>query len=342
MFDYRNETFFSIYIDVMETERAIFFINQNLAHQLNLKRVSAPLFLDSQSGMQDNLNGYEKPVTFKIAAIENKSFEIVHSLAKWKRYALARYRIPEGEGIYTDMNAIRPDEEDLSSALHSVYVDQWDWEKVIPEGQRNISYLRETVEKIYNAILETEKEVAREFGIEPVLPQKIVFQHCQDLAREFPQLTPRQREQIVAEKFRAVFLIGIGGELADGKPHDGRAPDYDDWSTPTDPQHNGLNGDIILWHPVLNKALEISSMGIRVNREALIRQCYLKKCPQRLKLPWHKMLLQGKLPQSIGGGIGQSRLCMYLLRKRHIGEVQVGAWPEEVLSYCAASGIELL
>ncbi len=319
--------------EVLARERAISYVKEGfarfLAGTLGLQRVSSPLFVDAASGMQDDLNGHERPVTFRVSALGDRSYQVVHSLAKWKRYALFRYRVPPGRGIYTDMSALRPDEEDLSTRMHSVFVDQWDWEKVLSPRQRTLKTLQETVEGIYGALKRIEGGVSRRFAIPPCLPDRITFVQAADLAERFPSLTPKERENRVCHEFGAVFLLGIGGELAGGGAHDSRAPDYDDWSTPTVPGRTGLNGDLLVWNPVLNRAFELSSMGIRVDRPALLRQLAIRGCLDRLALPWHRMLLEGLLPDSIGGGIGQSRLCMLLLRCRHIGEVQIGVWPDE-------------
>ena len=267
---------------------------------------------------------------------------MVQSLAKWKRYALFRYGVPAGRGIYCDMNALRPDEGDLASAIHSVHVDQWDWELAIRREDRTLATLQHTVTRIYAAMRRTERAVCRRFGMTPVLPRRITFVHSEDLCRQHPHLTPRQREDLACRLHQAVFLVGIGSPLPDGGVHDGRAPDYDDWSTPTDDGRHGLNGDILVWSPVLQRALELSSMGVRVDAEALVRQCTARGCPDRLNLPWHRLLLDGRLPYSVGGGIGQSRLCMFLLRRRHIGEVQASLWPDHVLDRCRREQIHLL
>lgn len=333
-------------MDLLDTESAIFYIKQNfqdkLANALKLQRVSAPLYLDSASGMQDNLNGHENPVSFTIRDMHNRRFEIVHSLAKWKRYALYRYRIPLGQGIYTDMNALRPDEDTLDSGIHSVYVDQWDWEKHIAPCERTLFCLRNQVTSIYECIREMEADLKRRLGIPPCLPPVISFVHSEALAREMPHASPKERENEICRRLGAVFLIGIGAKLPDGQRHDGRAPDYDDWTSPTGPDTRGLNGDILVWNPVTAAAFELSSMGIRVNAESLQRQLEMSSCTERLQSPWHQLLIEGKLPQSIGGGIGQSRLCMFLLRKRHIGEVQSSVWPDWVIESCLSRGIELL
>ncbi|PKK89466.1 MAG: aspartate--ammonia ligase [Candidatus Wallbacteria bacterium HGW-Wallbacteria-1] len=333
-------------LDIFETERAIVlikrFFEDSLANVLNLKRVSAPLFVDRNSGMQDNLNGFEKPVGFSIGSISGSQYEIVHSLAKWKRHALARYGVEAGAGIYTDMNAIRPDEESLLTGIHSVYVDQWDWEKAMNSSQRRLDYLMDTVRSIYDVIRNTDEMLCAEFGFTPFLPDSITFLHSEELLELYPELTPREREDRACREYGAIFVIGIGGELSDGSIHDGRAPDYDDWQTETGQGRRGLNGDIMVFNPVLQRGFELSSMGIRINAETLMRQLEIRDCVQRAELPWHQMLLGGQLPQSIGGGIGQSRLCMLLLGKRHIGEVQVSVWPEEVLVQCDNEGITLL
>ncbi|MBN1569035.1 MAG: aspartate--ammonia ligase [Acidobacteria bacterium] len=316
-------------LDLRQTERAIRTIKEffqiNLAESLNLLRVSAPLFVMGGTGINDDLNGIEKPISFAVKAINEGRAEIVQSLAKWKRMALADYGFQPGEGLYTDMNAIRPDE--ILDSIHSVYVDQWDWERVMADNERNLAFLRGIVERIYGVVYRTEQYVAEKFPqIKPFLPSKIEFIHSEELERRWPDLAPPERENKIAREAKAVFIIGIGGPLADGKPHDGRAPDYDDWSTATGNGH-GLNGDIIVWNPVLNRGFELSSMGIRVNPEALKRQLEVAGFTERAKLLFHRRLLNGELPQTIGGGIGQSRLCMLFLQKLHIGEVQCSVWP---------------
>jgi aspartate--ammonia ligase len=312
-----------------------------LAQELNLRRVTAPLFLLTGTGLNDDLNGVEHAVSFTIDAMDSRKAEVVHSLAKWKRYKLGAYGIPPGYGLYTDMNAIRTF-EDLDN-LHSLYVDQWDWEKTIREEDRNISYLKDTVKKIYDSLRKVEHLVYERFPhITPTLPQEITFIYAEDLARQYPDLTPKERETEATRKYGAIFLIGIGGDLCDGKPHDGRAPDYDDWSTINEAGYAGLNGDILLWNHVLDIPFEISSMGIRVSPESLRHQLELRGCPEKASLTFHRMLLDGELPYTIGGGIGQSRLCMFLLHKAHIGEVQASIWPEQQIKECAAAGIELL
>ena len=308
------------------------FFQQSLAEQLYLLRVSAPLFVTPESGLNDNLNGVERPVTFGIREQNERPAAIVHSLAKWKRNALKQYGFHIGEGLYTDMSAIRRDED--TDNIHSIYVDQWDWEKIILKEDRNVEYLKETVRKVYKALKKTEKYMAIRYDyIEEILPKEIFFITTQELADLYPDKTPKEREDIIAREKGAVFLMEIGDKLASGEPHDGRAPDYDDWH---------LNGDIIVWYPVLGHALELSSMGIRVDEDSLARQLKLSGCEDRAKLPFQKAILEKKLPYTVGGGIGQSRICMFYLRKAHIGEVQVSIWPDEVREKCAKCGINLL
>jgi len=332
-------------LDVNQTEQAIKqikdFFQLNLASELRLRRVTAPLFVQKGTGINDDLNGIERPVSFPMKEFGDQEAEIVQSLAKWKRLALADLEINEGFGIYTDMNAIRPDEE--LTNIHSLYVDQWDWERVISEDQRNLDYLKYIVKKIYAALVRTEFHICETYlDIQPELPDEITFVHTEELEAKYPDLTPFERESEEAKKHGAIFVIGIGGELPGGGIHDGRAPDYDDWSTPTENGRKGLNGDIILWNNLLNRAFEISSMGIRVNREVLLEQLRIRKVEDRKDLFWHKKLLNGELPLSIGGGIGQSRLCMYFLRKAHIGEIQSSIWPEKMIEMCKINGIHLL
>lgn len=327
-----------------EMEQAIKTIKlkfqDELSQALDLRRVTAPLFVLAGTGINDNLNGVERPVSFEIPAVGGKRAEIVHSLAKWKRMKLGTYGIEPGKGLYTDMNAIRAD-EDLDN-IHSLYVDQWDWERTITKADRNLDFLKSIVKKIYQALKNTEEYVFQEYSnIAPVLPEEIVFIHTEDLQKEYPTLSPKERENKAVEKHGAIFLIGIGGELPDGKIHDGRSPDYDDWSTPTEDGYKGLNGDIIVWNPILESAFEISSMGIRVDKAALLLQLKIRNCEDRKELQFHKSLLEDKIPLSIGGGIGQSRLCMFLLRCAHIGEVQVSIWPEEMIEVCASNNIIL-
>jgi aspartate--ammonia ligase len=331
-------------LDLRQTERAIRIIKEffqiNLAENLNLLRVSAPLFVMGGTGINDDLNGIEKPISFPVKDINNGRAEIVQSLAKWKRMALADYGFKPGEGLYTDMNAIRPDES--LDDIHSIYVDQWDWERVMRDGERDLAFLRWTVERIYSVICRTEQHVSQRFPqIKPCLPNAIEFVHSEELERRWPALSPRERENAITREAGAVFVIGIGAKLANGEPHDGRAPDYDDWSSPTE-GGQGLNGDIFVWNPVLNRAFELSSMGIRVNPESLQRQLAVKGFPERAGLLFHRRLLAGELPQTIGGGIGQSRLCMLFLRKRHIGEVQSSVWPQEMREQLKRENVVLL
>jgi aspartate--ammonia ligase len=336
---------YSSVLDVNQTEQAIKlvkdFFQLNLASELRLRRVTAPLFVKKGTGINDDLNGIERPVGFPIKEMNEEVAEIVQSLAKWKRMALADMKIPHGYGIYTDMNAIRPDEE--LTNIHSLYVDQWDWERVISREERNLEFLKKVVTGIYSAIVRTENLVQDYYPeIVPRLPDSITFFHSEDLAARFPELTPRERETVVAKEYGAVFVIGIGGELPNGEIHDGRAPDYDDWNSVTKPGYKGLNGDIILWNEILNRAFEISSMGIRVDKDALLEQLKIRQLEGRKELFWHQLLLNDQLPLSIGGGIGQSRLCMYFLRKAHIGEIQSSIWPEAMVEECRENGIQLL
>jgi aspartate--ammonia ligase len=333
------------YLNVKQTEQGIKLVKDSfesgLAAELKLTRVTAPLFVLQGTGINDDLNGIERPVSFRIKGMDDAVAEVVHSLAKWKRMMLADYGIAMGYGIYTDMNALRPD-EDLGN-IHSIYVDQWDWERIIAPEDRNLDFLKGIVNRIYSVIKRTEFIVYEHYPeIVPTLPDNIKFIQSLDLFREFPNLNPKEREHKAAEKYGAIFIIGVGYNLPDGKPHDGRAPDYDDWSTSTSGEYHGLNGDIIIWDPVLKTSLEISSMGIRVDREALIRQLEIQGLQKRKELLFHSRLLNGEFTESIGGGIGQSRLCMYFLRKAHIGEVQASIWPEDMIQKCRESGIFLM
>ncbi|WP_105166793.1 aspartate--ammonia ligase [Pseudoalteromonas sp. T1lg23B] len=306
--------------------------SQQLESQLGLIEVQAPILAKVGDGTQDNLSGTEKAVSVKVKTLPDAQFEVVHSLAKWKRKTLADYGFAVGEGLYTHMKALRPDEERLSP-IHSVYVDQWDWEKVIcAESERSLATLKQTVETLYRGIKATEQIVADEFGLTPFLPEQITFVHSEELRQMYPDFSAKQREKAIAQEYGAVFLIGIGGALGDGKIHDVRAPDYDDWSTATCDKYQGLNGDILVWNPVLEDAFEISSMGIRVCPEALTRQLKVTGDEDRVEQDWHQQLLSGEMPQTIGGGIGQSRLVMLLLQKQHIAQVQVGVWSDEVQS----------
>ncbi|HBO37834.1 MAG TPA: aspartate--ammonia ligase [Pasteurellaceae bacterium] len=301
-----------------------------LAEHLGLVEVQGPILSQVGNGIQDNLSGKEKAVQVNVKMITDAMFEVVHSLAKWKRHTLARFGFSEGEGLFVHMKALRPDEDSLDQT-HSIYVDQWDWEKVIPAGRRNLAYLKETVRSIYQAILETEDAVNQKYGLKKFLPQEITFIHSEDLVKRFPDMNDKQRENAICKEYGAVFLIGIGGKLSDGKPHDVRAPDYDDWTTASEGEYKGLNGDILVWNPMLERAFELSSMGIRVDETALRKQLAITNDEDRLKLDWHQDLISGRLPLSIGGGIGQSRLAMLLLHKHHIGEVQSSVWPKEVM-----------
>ena len=322
-------------LTVRETEHAIKKIKDRfeleLAAELNLYRISAPLYVTPESGLNDNLNGVERPVSFDIRET-GRTVEIVHSLAKWKRLALKKYGFRPGEGIYTDMNAIRRD-EDLDN-LHSVYVDQWDWEVILTPENRNIETLKNIVRGIYSALRRTEEYICGIYPrLKPSLPERIHFVTTAQLEERYPALSPREREDAITRELGAVFLMGIGGRLASGTVHDGRAPDYDDWN---------LNGDILLYYPLLARAFEISSMGIRVDAQTLASQLKAAGCEERSELPFHRALLEGRLPQTAGGGIGQSRLCMFLLQKAHIGEVQASVWPEEMTRLCHENHIDLL
>ena len=313
------------------------FFSQQLEQKLGLIEVQAPILAKVGDGTQDNLSGHENAVAVNVKAIADSRYEVVHSLAKWKRKTLGEYGFSQGEGIYTQMKALRPDEDSLSP-IHSVYVDQWDWEQVICEStQRSLSTLKQTVETIYQAIKATEQYVSASFGLRAFLPAKITFVHSEELREMYPDFSAKQREKAIAQEYGAVFLIGIGGALSDGKIHDVRAPDYDDWSTPTCDQYMGLNGDILVWNPILEDAFEISSMGIRVSPEVLQAQLGITGDEDRLEFDWHKALLESKFPQTIGGGIGQSRLAMLLLQKQHIGQVQVGVWPAQ--TYDSVDGL---
>ncbi len=323
-------------LTIRETEVAIKEVKDHferaLAKSLHLTRVSAPLFVRPESGLNDNLNGVERPVAFGIKEQEEAQAEIVHSLAKWKRHALKHYGFHSGEGLYTDMSAIRRDED--TDNVHSLYVDQWDWEKVISKEERNTETLQYTVRKVFSALKETEYFISRRYNyIQPLLPDDIFFITSQELEDMYPDCTPKERENRITKVKKAVFVSQIGKELASGKKHDGRAPDYDDWE---------LNGDILVWYPVLNMGLELSSMGIRVDEDSLSSQLKLAGCEERAELPFQKALLNRELPYTIGGGIGQSRICMYYLRKAHIGEVQASIWPDDILNEAREHGVQLL
>ena len=330
---------------VENTEKAIKAVKDmfqdNLSAQLALLRVTAPMVVLSGTGLNDDLNGVESPVSFEVKDLDRRRAEVVHSLAKWKRMKLAQMNVQKGRGIYTDMNALRPEEE--LDNIHSIYVDQWDWEKVIGREDRSLSYLKKIVRRIYEAIKVTENKLYVEFPqIEPMLPEDVFFIHSEELLKRYPGLTPKEREDAVVKEHKAVFIIGIGGVLSDGKPHDGRSADYDDWSTLNEEGYEGLNGDLLLWNPVLESAFEISSMGIRVDADALKRQLELRGEEEKSSLLYHRELIEGRLPYTIGGGIGQSRLCMFLLRKAHIGEIQSSLWSEDMRVKCHEAGIDLV
>ncbi|MDY5034237.1 MAG: aspartate--ammonia ligase [Prevotella sp.] len=332
-------------LDCVQTEQGIKlikeFFQQNLSTELRLRRVTAPLFVLKGLGINDDLNGVERAVTFPIKELGDAKAEVVHSLAKWKRMKLAEDHIPPGYGIYTDMNAIRADEE--LDNLHSLYVDQWDWEAVITSGQRTQKALRETVSRIYGAIRRTEYLACEWYPqLKPFLPETIHLVHAEELLQQYPSLSPKEREDEVCRKYGAVFVIGIGSKLSNGEKHDGRAPDYDDWSTVDENGSVGLNGDILIWYPVLQRSIELSSMGIRVDRDALLRQLDTEGMNDRRNLYFHRQLLEGKLPLSIGGGIGQSRLCMVMLHKAHIGEIQASIWPDSMRQECREAGMPLI
>lgn len=332
-------------LDLQQTEMGIKrikdFFQQNLSSELKLRRVTAPLFVLKGMGINDDLNGVERAVNFPIKDMGDERAEIVHSLAKWKRLTLADYCINEGYGIYTDMNAIRADEE--LGNLHSLYVDQWDWERVMSPKDRNLEFLKSVVKRIYSAMVRTEYLVYEAFpAITPVLPEEITFIHSEELLQRYPDMNDKERENAIAKECGAVFIIGIGCKLSNGKPHDGRAPDYDDWTTKAENGYRGLNGDLIVWNPVLERAVELSSMGIRVNKDALLEQLRITGQESRKELYFHKRLLDGELPQSIGGGIGQSRLCMFYLRKAHIGEIQAAIWPRDMRVEAEKYGMPLI
>lgn len=328
-----------------ETERAIDLVKthfpQFLSKRLNLFKISCPLVIMDGTGINDDLNGIERPVRFPIKNQQDASAVVVQSLAKWKRWQLAELDVDVEEGVITDMRALRPDED--YSAIHSLYVDQWDWEKRITLSMRKLTYLKQTVNAIYNAFLDMEELLFQEFpDLTPQLPKEITFIESETLLRKYPGLNPKQREDAIAKEVGAVFIIGIGAKLSNGEPHDGRAPDYDDWSSENEDGFLGLNGDLLVWNPVLERSFELSSMGIRVDKPTLLRQLEMTGSTDRTRLFFHQKLINNELPESIGGGIGQSRTCMYLLRKIHIGEVQCGIWPAEEQRKCKASGIHLM
>lgn len=327
---------YATFMDIKETEIAIKYVKdifeRELAKELNLTRVSAPLFVKPESGLNDDLNGVERPVRFDIKCQQGAEVEIVHSLAKWKRFALGRYGFKHGEGLYTDMNAIRRDED--TDNIHSIFVDQWDWEKIIDKEERNMEELKNIVRSVYKALKATEDHVEKKYKeIKKILPEEIFFITSQELEDKYPDLTPKDREYEIAKLKGAVFIAQIGGTLRSGEKHDGRAPDYDDWN---------LNGDIIVYYPVIDIALELSSMGIRVDEDTLKEQLEISGCPERALLPFQKALLNKELPYTVGGGIGQSRMCLFFLRKAHIGEVQASIWPEDVVEYMNEKGVLLL
>lgn len=328
-----------------ETERGIKlvkdFFQQSLSKALKLRRVTAPLFVLQGQGINDDLSGVERAVSFPVKDLDDARAEVVHSLAKWKRMSLSEYKIRPGHGIYTDMNAIRADES--LGNLHSLYVDQWDWERTITASNRNLGFLRRIVRQIYSAMLDTEEFICTCYPqLRPFLSRSIHFIHSEELLQMYPGMTAKEREDAICRKFGSVFIIGIGGALSNGEPHDLRAPDYDDWSTPNEDGYTGLNGDLLVWNPILGRAFEVSSMGIRVNEESMRRQLAISGKTERESLYFHSLLLSGKLPLSIGGGIGQSRLCMLFLQKAHIGEIQASIWPEQQRTACRRAGIKLI
>jgi aspartate--ammonia ligase len=332
-------------LDLNQTEKAIKlvkdFFELNLSSELRLRRVTAPLFILKGTGVNDDLNGVERKVSFPIKDLGDQVAEVPNSLAKWKRMMLADYGIPQGYGLYTDMNAIRPDE--VMDNIHSLYVDQWDWERSMSESERNVEFLKDIVTRIFNVLKRTEYLVYENYPhIKPILPEAITFIHTEELLEMYPNLSPKERETEFAKKNGAIFIIGIGGVMKNGEQHDGRAPDYDDWTTETGKGQKGLNGDIVLWNPVLESAYEVSSMGIRVNKDALLKQLTISNAENRKELMFHKRLLNDELPQSIGGGIGQSRICMYFLRKAHIGEIQSSIWPNDMVVECKKNNIVLI
>lgn len=332
-------------MDVKQTEKAIKLVKdtfqQNLSSELKLRRITAPLFVMKGTGINDDLSGTERAVSFPVKHMGDAHAEVVHSLAKWKRMMLADLEIPHSYGIYTDMNAIRAD-EDLDN-IHSLYVDQWDWERHISDSERNLAFLKQIVRKIFEAMKRTEYLIHEAFpNILPTLPDEITFIHTEELLKRYPTLSPSQREYAITKEHGAVFLIGIGHRLSDGQKHDNRAPDYDDWITESEIGMNGLNGDLLVWNDILERSFELSSMGIRVNRDSLLKQLEIENCTNRTELYWHQRLLNNEMPLSIGGGIGQSRLCMYYLKKAHIGEVQASVWDTEMIEKCKAANIFLL
>lgn len=332
-------------LDARQTELGIKkvkdFFQGSLSAELRLRRVTAPLFVLKGQGINDDLNGVERAVTFPIKDLGDQRAEVVHSLAKWKRLMLGEYKIEPGFGLYTDMNAIRSDES--LGNLHSLYVDQWDWERTIRKEDRTIDFLKDIVSRIYSVMVRTEYVVYEMYPqIKPILPDKITFIHAEKLRQLFPDKSPKERENLITKKYGAVFIMGVGGPLGDGEKHDGRAPDYDDWTTIGEDGLPGLNGDILVWNDVLDQAMELSSMGIRVDKEALVRQLKMTGQEERLNLYFHKRLMEDSIPLSIGGGIGQSRLCMFFLRKAHVGEIQASIWPEDMREECRKNNIPLI
>ena len=328
----------------LKTEQQIAFVKEHfaktLSKELNLIPISSPLIVFDGTGINDDLNGIERPVRFPIKSMSDKTAVVVHSLAKWKRIRLKQFQINEEEGILTHMSALRPDED--YSKIHSIFVDQWDWEIRINKINRTLDYLKDKVKSIYKSILKTEQDIFEEYPeIKPILPQQITFIHTEELLKLYPDLTPKEREHKITEKYGAIFLIGVGGKLSSGEIHDGRAADYDDWSTETE-LGKGLNGDILVWNPILQESFELSSMGIRVDKMALTRQLAERNEENKLQLAYHQMIMNDEIPLSIGGGIGQSRLCMFLLRKKHIGEVQVSLWDEDIKLELSKKDIDLL
>lgn len=330
--------------EILQAEKSIALVKEQfskgLCNALNLYPISSPMIVNEGTGINDDLNGIERPVSFPVKFLNNNRGVVVHSLAKWKRIRLQELELDAHEGILTDMKALRPDED--SSPIHSIYVDQWDWELHIDKSDRTLSYLKNIVRKIYQNLLDTEQKVYEELGIEPILPKKLSFIHSEQLLQLYPTLSPKEREHTIAKDYGAIFIIGIGGKLSNGEPHDSRSADYDDWTTPTEEGYKGLNGDLLVWNPVHDKSLELSSMGIRVDKEALEHQLTLAGALDKKSLLYHSLLLADKLPLCIGGGLGQSRICMFLLRKKHIGEVQASIWPEEVRKQAELEGINLL
>lgn len=331
--------------ELLKREQAITFVKDTfssfLKKSLNLIPISSPLIVLDGTGINDDLNGIERPVSFPIKSLNEQKAVVVHSLAKWKRVRLKELELEAGEGIITDMRALRPDED--YSPIHSIYVDQWDWEKVILSEDRNLTFLKDTVSDIYTALVETEKLVEAQYPTKKaILPANITFISSEELLNKYPDFTPKERENAIAKEFGAVFLYGIGGNLSNGFAHDGRAADYDDWSTDNEAGYKGLNGDILIWNPILNSAFELSSMGVRVNKSALQKQLEIRNCTERAALSFHKMLLNDELTESIGGGIGQSRVCMFMLKLSHIGEVQVSIWDEHKKQILAEENINLL